>query len=379
VGVIADAAPTSVEELRAIVREATGARTPLRLVGAGTWLDAGRPVPSGGRVSLGNLCGIVAYTPGDLTLTAHAGTPMAEIDRITAEHGQWLGLDPFGSEVGTIGATVATASTGPLATGMGLPRDLVLGVEIVNGTGDVVRGGGRVVKNVAGFDLTRLAVGSWGTLGAITEVTVRLRALPECDETLVLTLPPKESLGSVALRMRETAIAPIAIEAISTSLAASLGVGDAPSALVRIAGNAPSVAGQHAALETLGDTRPVETAVWSRLRGIDRGDTAVVRYSVRPSRIGDAWRAALTAAEAIPGAAVHATVTRGVARCVLPSRDVDALRRALERVTFDGSRVFERLPTPLWSELAPSSFGDRLSAGIKRVFDPAGVLNPGIL
>src|SRR5439155_9619738 len=100
--------------------------------------------------------GIVEYVPGDLTLTARAGTTLAEIRDATAAEQQWLALDPHGSDDGTIGATVATASAGPLATAFGTPRDLVLGVEFLTGGGALARGGGRVVKNVAGFDLVRL-------------------------------------------------------------------------------------------------------------------------------------------------------------------------------------------------------------------------------
>ena len=157
---------------------------PLRIVGRGTWLDAGRPVRATETLSTRELSGITEYVPGDLTLTARAGTTLGEIREATAAHGQWLALDPSGSDDGTIGATIATASAGPLVTFFGAPRDLVLGVEFVTGAGVVARGGGRVVKNVAGFDLTRLLTGSWGTLGVITEVTVRLHARPEADESV---------------------------------------------------------------------------------------------------------------------------------------------------------------------------------------------------
>ena len=138
------------------------------------------------RFRLRELSGITEYVPGDLTLTARAGTTLGEIRDATAAHGQWLALDPYGADEGTIGATIATASAGPLSTFFGGPRDLVLGVEFVTGDGVVARGGGRVVKNVAGFDLTRLITGSWGTLGVVTEVTLRLHARPRGDETFAL-------------------------------------------------------------------------------------------------------------------------------------------------------------------------------------------------
>ncbi|MGH7647163.1 MAG: FAD-binding oxidoreductase, partial [Gemmatimonadaceae bacterium] len=167
------------QDVATLVKDAAANRAPLRIVGRGHWLDAGRPVHTATPLALDALSGIIAYIPGDLTLTARAGTTLAEIASATAEHGQWLALDPFGPDDGTIGATVATASAGPLAHSLGTPRDAVLGLEVVTGDGTIIRTGGRVVKNVAGFDLTRLFTGSWGTLGVITEVTVRLRAKPE--------------------------------------------------------------------------------------------------------------------------------------------------------------------------------------------------------
>jgi glycolate oxidase FAD binding subunit len=128
-----------------VVRDAHARRTPLRIVGGGRWLDGGRPVRAEATLAIATLAGITEYVPGDLTLTAGAGTTLAEIARATGEHGQWLTLDPFGDDEGTLGATVASASYGPLATAFGTPRDIVLGVEFVTGTGAVVRGGWRVV------------------------------------------------------------------------------------------------------------------------------------------------------------------------------------------------------------------------------------------
>jgi len=158
------------------VRAAAEAGEGLRIVGAGTWLDAGHPVSATRTLSLADDRGIVAYSPGDLTITVRAGTTLAEIAEALREHGQWLALDPEGGMDVTIGATVATGSYGPAATLYGTVRDQLLGMTVVTGRGDIARPGGRVVKNVAGFDLTRLMTGAWGTLGVITEVTLRVRS-----------------------------------------------------------------------------------------------------------------------------------------------------------------------------------------------------------
>ncbi len=184
---------------------------PLRIVGSGTWLDAGRPVRGANELSLADDDAIVEYVPSDLTLTARAGVTLAHIARVTAAERQWLALDPHGAASGTLGATIATASAGPLAHAFGTPRDNVLGVEAVIGTGEIVRAGGRVVKNVAGFDLTRLFTGAWGTLAVITEATVRLRALPERDQTLTLAVPPVEALERWLAKVRALPFSPLAL------------------------------------------------------------------------------------------------------------------------------------------------------------------------
>jgi FAD/FMN-containing dehydrogenase len=181
------AASGTAQQVSEFVKDAiAGDSSPLRISGRGLWLSAGGPVTAAASVSLADDDAIVAYTPGDLSITAQAGASLSQIDAVAREHNQWLPLDPFGARTGTIGATIATASYGPLAQMFGTPRDQVLGVEFVTGSGDIVRGGGRVTKNVAGFDLTRLLCGSWGTLGIITEVTMRLRGLPEADQEMIL-------------------------------------------------------------------------------------------------------------------------------------------------------------------------------------------------
>jgi glycolate oxidase FAD binding subunit len=159
------------------VRAAVDTRAALRIVGHGTWLDGGYPVRATNVLSLADDRGVVEYVPGDLTITVRAGTTLAEIAETLGAAGQWLPLDPLGRDTSTtIGAVVATGSYGPLAAWYGTPRDQVLGLTVVTGNGVILKTGGRVVKNVAGFDLTRLMTGAWGTLGVITQVTMRVRA-----------------------------------------------------------------------------------------------------------------------------------------------------------------------------------------------------------
>ena len=234
--------PPSVSVLADAVRTAHREATPLRIVGGGRWLDAAHPVQASRSLDLSGLSGIVEYVPGDLTLTANAGTTLAEIEEATAAHRQWLPFDAFGDPRGTLGATLATASAGPLGGSIGLPRDVTVGVTFVTGEGEIVRGGGRVVKNVAGFDLVRLTIGAWGTLGVIAEATVRLRARPEADETVALMLPTeRDALATLLSTVRAASVEPLSAELLSPACAARCALGDRGVMLVRLAGNAIGV------------------------------------------------------------------------------------------------------------------------------------------
>jgi glycolate oxidase FAD binding subunit len=367
----------SVAALRDRVRDAVDRRASLRVVGRGTWLDAGRPVSAGESVSARELAGITEYVPGDLTLTARAGTTLDEIRQATAAHDQWLALDPHGGDEGTLGATIATASAGPLSTSFGTPRDLTLGVEFVTGDGVAVRGGGRVVKNVAGFDLTRLLTGSWGTLGVITEATVRLHARPEADESIAITLGDEAGVARTRELLRQMPFSPYACEIVNAPLAKRLVDVDGVVAIVRLGGNREAVAAQRAAFAALGAVAEVDGAVWPRLRRSGGAATLVFRLSARPSEIARVWNAASGAASECPGTLVSASPARGIVRCIVPGDALDALQRWWARPQSSLTRIGERLSPELWAA-CESPTADRISSGIKQTFDPHGVLNPGI-
>lgn len=373
---------SSTAEVRERIMDAADRGVPLRVAGAGRWLDAGRPVRAATMLRLSGVRGIVEYTPGDLTLTARAGTTLEDVRLATAAEGQWLALEPYGDSSGTLGATIATASSGPLAHAYGGPRDQVLGLEMVTGSGSIVRSGGRVVKNVAGFDLTRLFTGSWGTLGVITEATVRLRALPEVRETHALLLGQTADEIAARLRaVREARLAPIALECVSAALGARLGVADRALLLARVAGNEEAARAQRAVLARLGEMVPVSDAVWSALRTSEPAEAAVTRFSRAPSRFEECWRSALESFGTRADAFVIGSPSRGIARSVVPYEREEELEPLLAAARAFGGRVIhERLPTRVWARAgAESAVADRLSRGIKERFDPMHVLNPGIL
>jgi glycolate oxidase FAD binding subunit len=351
------------------IRDAIAGGYALRVCGGERWLDAGRPVDVYRKLSTRDLTGIVSYVPGDLTLTARAGTTLAELRDATAANKQWLALDPYGDDAGTIGATVVTASAGPLASSFGTPRDLVLGVEFVSGLGAVVRGGGRVVKNVAGFDLTRLMIGSWGTLGVVTEVTVRLHARPETDITIAIPIDDAE-VAAVRALLRRLPFTPYACELLNDTLASRL-LGGASSVVVfRLGGNTEAVAAQRRALAELGTSADVDPSFWTRLRADDR-DAIVVRWSTLPARIAEPWNRL----SQVRGVELHASPVRGIVRAMSPNAAENgaALISPPAGITVIG----ERLPASLWTRLPAKN--DRLQSRTKAAFDPSNVLNPGIL
>jgi FAD/FMN-containing dehydrogenase len=369
------------------IKESGAAGTRLRIAGRSTWLDAGRPVRADKTLSLGDDSGVVSYVPGDLTLTVRAGTPLSEIESVTREHDQWLPLDPYGSSDATIGATIATASAGPLASSFGLPRDLLLGLEFVNGRGEVVRGGGKVVKNVAGFDLSRLLTGSWGTLGVITEVTLRLYALPSADRTFAITLQGSEKeIASLVRAIVMSPLAPYALQLLNPPAARSLGLGEHSVCLIRFGGNDAVVRSQVNALSHIARLEEEESTVWTRFRQLDGDAHTTIRIVSMPQRF--LATSARILGDDIPGICTCIDPHRGVLRIVVATDgengtagaaaiggSVDFHRHGME----SSEVIFERLPSEVWSAVSPSVVSDELSQGVKRAFDPHNILNPGIL
>lgn len=255
--------PDSLSALTDLIAHSAAHAHALRLVARGTWLDGGAPVRADAApVHLDAFGGIVEYEPGDLTITVGAAMTLAELDALTAANSQWCPLAPWGGDDGSVGATIATATPGPYAHTLGLPRDLVLGLECVDGTGKVLRPGGKVVKNVAGFDLVRLMTGSWGSLAAITRVSLRLRARPAIDETWVVHVRAGDA-ADAQRTLRHCATPPVACEVVAdTPDRAAL----ARDLIVRIVGNAAYIEAARAAVRQLGDAHRGDPAQWTTLR-----------------------------------------------------------------------------------------------------------------
>ena len=370
----------SIEEFQDTIRTAPS-RLPLKIKGWCSWNSAyEHPAPSH-NLSFAGYAGVQEYVPGNLTMTVRAGTTLAEIAEIAGAENQWLPLEPFGEMAGTIGATVATCSYGPLATGFGTPRDLVLGIEAILGTGEIVRGGGRVVKNVAGYDLSRLLTGSWGALGAISEVTLRLFAKQETESTVMVTVPDnREKARKVIQSIRSSAIHPWAMELLDSRFSSALGLPGESVLVMRFGGNENLVKSQ---VDSLPGAEKLPNEFWKTLAQFQHGWS--MRVSNMPSRLFETWDAAAALIANTDGGYRTASPERGTVRVFFPSdSNPKKLFTALGQFSGAGEErhriVVEAMPA-----VSPLTFSNRgaahsqLSAGIKRVFDPGNILHPGLL
>jgi glycolate oxidase FAD binding subunit len=211
------AIPENEDALSLVCRLAHEEGWKIRIEGQGTWLQADAPADL--TVSTRALDQVLSVSPADLVASVQAGTPIETLRRRLADEGMWLALDPPGRPERSLGSVIATATAGPLRHGFGPVRDHVLGCTVATGDGRLVKAGGRVVKNVAGYDLTKLQVGGFGGFGIIAEAHLRLRALPRADVTL-LARGSRDTLTSAARDVMAAELVPAALELLSPALAA---------------------------------------------------------------------------------------------------------------------------------------------------------------
>ncbi len=343
------------QTLREAVLQAVAARTPLRIVGSNSKAFYGC-TSQGTPLSTTAHRGIISYEPTELVITVRAGTPLEEVEAVLTRSGQMLGFEPphFGTGA-TLGGTIACGLSGPRRPYAGAARDFVLGTRILNGKGENLRFGGQVMKNVAGYDLSRLMAGALGTLGVILDVSLKVLPRPAVECTLVQQCPPVTAWEALKNWARQ----PYPLSA-ATYTSGSL--------YLRLSGAAKAVA---AASHRLGG-EPLAAGMefWSAVREhthpFFQGDTPLWRLSVPPATPllelpgpclwdwggaqrwlrSDAPAATLQQAAAAVGG--HATLFRGGDRQEL---------------------VFQPLAPVVW----------QLHRRLKQSFDPHGILNPGRL
>lgn len=374
---------TSEQELAEVLAGAAG---PLRVQGGGT-RDIGRPV-AGAVLDVG-LCGIELYEPGALTLVARAGTPLADIEALLAGEGQRLGFEPMDHRpllgtrgTPTIGGVIAANMSGPRRIQAGAARDFTLGARFVDGSGRVIKNGGRVMKNVTGYDLVKLMAGSWGTLGVLSEVSLKVQAVPETESTLVgRGLSLAEGVAALARALGSP---------YDVTGAAHIGIGGGAT-MVRIEGLQGMV--DHRAKALL----DAEFAGWERVDGVASaalwrdvrdvmpfaaGAAPVWRVSLKPSD-APAYSAALEAA-GLAHRGIH-DWGGGLAWLELAEAGEDAgagaIRASLApfggHATLVRARPETRASVDVFQpQSAPIA---ALSHGLKQKFDPRGILNPRLM
>lgn len=378
--------PETEEALARVVARAHAAREPLVIEGHGTKRAMLRPVQAASTLSTRNLTGITLYRPTELMIRARAGTPIPEIEAALAERGQQIIAEPpdlralFATEEpATLGGVVSTNLSGPRRIMWGAMRDHVLGISAVTGEGEIFRSGGRVLKNVTGLDLCKLLSGAHGTLGVLTEISLKV-------------LPAPEATGTLAIRVPDVAAG---VAALSAALGAPYGVSgaallmqaDGITALARIEDFAESVTyrldrlredlARHGDISVLDDPRPA----WRAIRDAEplnaAPEEAVWRLSVAPSK-APAAVAALTAAFAPKllldwgGGLIWVA---GPATAQAHGAVMQAAASAGGTFTLFRAPAALAAGVPVLPEEPPALAA--IARRVKATLDPAGVLNPG--
>jgi glycolate oxidase FAD binding subunit len=390
--------PGTVEEVAAVVQQAAAAGATVIPWGGGTAVGVGEPSSRAGVVlGLRRLDRLVEHEPGDLTVTAQAGLTLGALQAALRHGGQWLSLDPPEEARATVGGIVAANASGPRRHLYGTVRDLLIGLTVVTADGAIVHGGGKVVKNVAGYDLPKLFVGSYGTLGIVVEATFKLRPRPD-DERLVAARFDRLEDGGAAVRaLLASDLIPNAIELLDGAAAAALGLAGAPTLVVGFDGLAEQVQWQAtelgALLGPLGgrDLGTLPPAAWPRLATLAReafaSPTAVMTFSVLPTHVADtivqasasarkrglasAWTAH-AGVGAVTGALLADREAASVATVLAEWRTIARAGGGHASLAFAPLAVKSQVP--VWDDAGPAG---RIMQRIKAQLDPDNVLNPG--
>lgn len=379
------------EAVAAVIRDAAAAKTPVELTAGGTRRALGRPVQAAQTLSLAGLTKVTLYEPGELTLVVQAGMTISALTDLLDGENQQLTFEPpdhralLGSKgEPTIGGAVAVAASGPRRLRAGAARDALLGIRYINGDGEVLRSGGRVMKNVTGYDLPKLMCGAYGTLGALTEIGIKVIPKVEIVKTLAIEGLDDDTAVSAMSAALKTPTDVSAAAHLPASVAKELGFSGSTT-LLRVEGFETQagyrVTVLQAALAAFGDLAEIDTNPWPAIRDVMMfagDDRAVWRLSVKPSD-APALVAALSdqmACEAFYdwgggliwlACAEGADANEPTVRAALASIGGHAtLMRASDTVRA-AIPVFQPEPKPIAA----------LSQRLKNQFDPAGILNPG--
>ncbi|MBO6718180.1 MAG: glycolate oxidase subunit GlcE [Rhizobiaceae bacterium] len=392
--------PSAASEVLDAVKWAVSEETPLEVVGHGSKRGVGRPVQTEHALDLSGLSGVTLYEPEELVLSAQAGTPLAEIEDLLERNGQQLAFEPmdcaalFGAEPGrgTIGGVLATNLAGPRRLKAGSARDHILGIDAVSGRGEIFKSGGRVVKNVTGYDLSKAMAGSWGTLAVVTALTFKVLPRAEEETTVAVRgLTDEQAATVMAAALGSSAEVSAAAHlpegVVSTVDHGVLG-GDAAT-LLRVEGFGPSVASRVELLKSLlADAPEIELlesqrsrTVWRDIRDCapfaDGTEKPVWRISVAPSA---GHNVALAIRRQAPATAFYDWQGGLVWLRMEAEDEAEIVRDAVAR-SGGGHATLLRAPpavraaVPVFQPQPPALAA--LSARLRAEFDPKSVLNPG--
>ncbi|HWN98660.1 MAG TPA: FAD-binding oxidoreductase [Blastocatellia bacterium] len=382
------ALPGCAKEVAECLRICTTLKATAIPAGSMSWLDCGNPVRRADVVlSLKRMHRVVDYSPPDLTATVESGLLLVDFNALTRCERQWLALDPPGYSGSSIGAIAACNSSGPLRLGFGAPRDSVIGLRLAHADGTESRCGGRVVKNVAGYDMNKLYVGSYGTLAVITELTFKLRPLPDASATIAVTAKHRDLLLAFADRVVASELQPASIFLTIRLLDHRTGPGEDTALLIRFIDNAAAVqyqtdwikreTGDELELAELFDVDA--ELLWQRVADIDRCAANTVRISVPISNVHS-----MLANLSIIGCPATVDLGLGLIRVAFDEDEekaVDTITAMRSLAVESGGTLFvERAPLGVRQQVDVFGYtGDSydLMKSLKAKFDPDSILNPG--
>jgi glycolate oxidase FAD binding subunit len=383
--------PENVGELSDMVKYARENSLSSIVWGNGTKLSWGGLVKSPKMaIRIHKMNKIVEHAIGDLTVTVGAGITLVDLQKVLLEHNQFLPLDPSYPEAATIGGIIATADSGSWRHRYGGVRDMLLGVSFVRADGEIAKAGGRVVKNVAGYDLMKLLTGSYGSLGIISEVTLRLFPYPESSQTIVLW-GDFSQIAMASQQLINSGLTPTAADLLSSTTIATLGMGNGVGLIVRFQSIALSVSEQINKLQVLADELHLarqsyreaeERQLWEKLALIiDRGETLESSFC-KVGMLSNTIVGFLQEVERDPSAKIFARInaSSGLGKIRLSGdRDRHLRVRSLCEVRKGFLTVLEA-PANLKQQLDPWGYqGNALEMmhKLKQKFDPQNILNPG--
>ena len=365
--------PQSEAELVELVR----AGAPLQVIGSGTKRHYGpAPATEGQTVSLRKLNRITSYEPGDLVVTVQAGAKLTELQAELLKRNQWLPLDPPYAEA-TIGGILGANSSGPRRYGYGTIRDHLLGTRVVGADGVITRSGGRVVKNVTGYDLHKLHIGAFGSLGIVTEASFKLRPRPDISAAFVFPCASVEEAHALLLRVYDSKLRPVALEALDGRLKHI--IDGAALAIVGVEGTRPVIDRHYRELQQMAPKLGLlegERAdpLWNALRKLPDAlkDYVRLRIGAKPHELR----------KLLPSAPLWISVGTGIARADLePASDLHfSVRRLADKAAQAGGYVVtESAPLDMAGreKLVWGPTDSALMKGIRSLRDPKRILNPG--